>query len=871
MHSWIRSLLLAAAVCLAAPASASAWTLQIDDQTGLPQLNKGGGPGMNAQWAFWGANWAWADFTPVLRNTAPLQYTLEGRSGALDTRLNAQIQRTTPQQLSGSFTWEAASQRSPAIGGGWSVRFDLANHAAEMGEPELLPQNQGWVWGKPGGTRVEVRFEPALASIHFERGNRNEIRAFFYNGSVAAGRLSHTLTVKVSGSVAIVPNAAERFGGGSPASWPLDSTDWRSAPIDLSFLNAADKPAGKRGFVRADGERLVFGDGTTARFWGTNVNAWALFETPRDAVRQQARRLAALGFNLVRIHHHDAFWVQNNLFGDQRSLRETGQIHAEQFDKIGWWIKCLRDEGIHIWLDLHVHRAFKPGDNITAFHEINKPNEGGDPKGYGYVNPSIQAAMKRFAEAYVTRTNPHTGLAFKDDPAIVAMLITNENDITHHFGHAMLPDKNVPEHHKLFMAQAEAFAKASGLPRDRVWRTWEGGPPKLFLNDLERRVNADMAAHLRSLGVKVPLVTTSTWGGNSLSSLPALTAGEIIDVHAYAPQAQLEMSPLSAANLVHWLGAGQVLGRPMTVTEWNAEPFPTADRHTLPLYVGAVAAHQGWDALMHFAYTQSPVDGPGQPSNWHSFNDPSVQAPLAAAALMMRRGDVREATTRYVFDPGAALFNQALTPPNTPAIRTALERGRLSIAMPATPELPWLQRAPLPAGATVLRDPQQSVIEPGAQEIRSDTAELHRHWGKGIYRIDTPRTQAAMGWIGGETIKLADVELQLLTRNATVAVQSLDDAPIHQARQLLITLAARSVPQEGNRAPFRVEPVEGQILIRAPQGLRLFKRAGGAATADVPLPVSWQDGVYRITLERSLGASWLVMKGSAQNAEAIAR
>jgi hypothetical protein len=100
----------------------------------------------------------------------------------------------------------------------------------------------------------------------------------------------------------------------------------------------------------------------------------------------------------------------------------------------------------------------------------------------------------------------------------------------------------------------------------------------------------------------------------------------------------------------------------------------------------------------------------------------------------------------------------------------------------------------------------------------------------------------------------------LSTRNATVAVQSLDDAPVSQSHHLLITLAARSLPQEGKHAPFRVEPVEGRIQIRARQGLKLFKRATTASAADVPVPMSWKGGFYEVTLERGLGANWLVLK-----------
>ena len=33
--------------------------------------------------------------------------------------------------------------------------------------------------------------------------------------------------------------------------------------------------------------------------------------------------------------------------------------------------------------------------------------------------------------------------------------------------------------------------------------------------------------------MKSPIATTSTWGGNPLSSLPSLTDGDIIDAHSY--------------------------------------------------------------------------------------------------------------------------------------------------------------------------------------------------------------------------------------------------------------------------------------------------------------------------------------------------
>lgn len=842
-----------------ARALASGWLASVDERTGLPLLSHGGSQPVTSSFAFWGGNWAWADTRLGLEVAGPFRYVLKGQNKSQDFDLAADIRREDERRLAWHFRLDARSPRADVIGGGMVFKFDLAGSGAEMGEPVILPDNQGWRWGREGGRRIEMRFEPALASVYFERGNKAELRAFFFKGAIAPGRLEHTATLTVSGDVALGPTTSERFGLADAASWPADDLDWKVAPVDLSFLNEAERPAGKRGFVQTAGDRLAFADGTPARFWGTNLSAYALFGTPRDAVMLQARRLSALGFNLVRIHHHDSPWVNPNIFGDAKSVRDTRRLSADAQDRIDWWIKCLKDEGIYVWLDLHVQRAFRAGDAIFGFDEIRKGKDVADLKGYAYVNLSIQQAMKRFAEAYVTHVNPHTGLAYKDEPAVAAMLITNENDITHHFGNALLPDKKVPEHNRLYMAEAEAYARSHGLPKDKVWRSWEHGPSKLFLNDLERRFNAEMIAHLRGLGVKVPIATTSTWGLNPLSSLPALTAGEVIDAHAYGGAGQLEKNPLVAAGLVHWLAAGQVVGRPMTVTEWNAEPFPTPDRHALPLYVAGAASHQGWDALMQYAYSQERMGiSRMSASNWHAYNDPALLATLPAAALLYRRGDVREASTTYVFDPGPALFNRAVSPANAPALRTAAEKGRLLIAMPQTRELPWLERSPIPPNATVLRDPARPVIAPDAAEAASDTGELRRNWAKGVYTIDTPHSQAAMGWIGGETIVLADVQARVKTRSATVAVQSLDAAPIGQSRNLLISFSARALPKEGNKTPFHVEPVEGLLSIRAPKGLKLFKR--GVTQEMKEVPTSYKDGHYTIRLDDALRTNWLQLR-----------
>jgi hypothetical protein len=629
--------------------------------------------------------------------------------------------------------------------------------------------------------------------------------------------------------------------------------------VDLSFLNAPERPAGKHGFLRVENDQLVFQDGTVGRFWGTNLTSYALFGTSREGIKQQARRLSELGFNLVRIHHHDSPWVDPNIFGDQKSP-DTQSISSAMLEKLDWWIKCLKDQGIYVWLDLHVERNLKAGDRIDGFEEIANGKPFADLKGYNYVNPSIQQAMKRFNEAYVNRRNLYTGASYKDEPAIVAMLITNENDITDHFGNRLLPDKNVPKHSALYKSRADAFAAARGLPKDKTWRSWEHGPSRLFLNDLQQAFSADMIAHLRAQGVKVPIVPTNTWGENPLSALPALMTGDLIDVHSYGSIAELERNPLFVSNLIHWIAAARISGKPLSVTEWNLEPFPTPDRHTTALYVAGHGSLQGWNALMQYAYAQVPLDGAGAPSNWHAFNDPAFIATLPAAALLYRQGHVKPAGVTYAFAPGAeVLFNRPISPHNAVALRTAAEKGRLVVVMPQAKQLPWLQRTVIPGGAKIITDPKQSLLPADASEVSSDTGELRRNWEQGIFTVDSPRTQAAMGWIGGKTWRLGDVEIAASTRNATIAVQSLDDRPIRDSAQLLISLAARSVPKSAHELPFYSEPVEGQLIVKARKGLKLYKRVlPEGEMRQIAAP--YKEGRYVIGLDKSLDTHWLFLR-----------
>ena len=88
-----------------------------------------------------------------------------------------------------------------------------------------------------------------------------------------------------------------------------------------------------------------------------------------------------------------------------------------------------------------------------------------------------------------------------------------ENDLTYHFGNALLPDKNVPEHNAVYMSAASAFAGRFNLPNNKVWPAWTCRPSKIFLNDLEHKFDERLIQQLKRIDIKVPIATTNYWDG----------------------------------------------------------------------------------------------------------------------------------------------------------------------------------------------------------------------------------------------------------------------------------------------------------------------------------------------------------------------
>ena len=83
-----------------------------------------------------------------------------------------------------------------------------------------------------------------------------------------------------------------------------------------------------------------------------------------------------------------------------------------------------------------------PRDEVRSGRDdVNKNNR--EIKGFCYYNPDLLKLMREFQQSYLNHINGYTKLAYKDDPAVMGVLITNENDVSSHQGLLMLPGQTL--------------------------------------------------------------------------------------------------------------------------------------------------------------------------------------------------------------------------------------------------------------------------------------------------------------------------------------------------------------------------------------------------------------------------------------------
>lgn len=369
-----------------------------------------------------------------------------------------------------------------------------------------------------------------------------------------------------------------------------------------------------------------------------------------------------------------------------------------------------------------------------------------------------------------------------------------------------------------------------------------------FLNDLEMDFFTDMRDFIKgTLGAKAPVTGTIGYG---LAGIAVQARMDFVDAHAYWQHPRFPRRPWSRTDwyvpnrsmvdspeesTILRLSLGRVLGKPFTVTEYN-HPAPNEFRaEAIPL-IAAYGALQDWDAVFLYSYHHAVGEWDRRyiAQYFDIDSDPGkmVQMPVGAAVFRRRdvspaRGEVvirlsREeacsATARWGLNPVEGLRAAGYDPLTALRSRVALVFDRAAKGIEVEPPS-------APAEGPFLSDTGQL-----RWEVEPDRG--------GLFTIDTPRSKAVVGRLGGRTVRLDGLTVRMPetdTNFASLTFTAMDGEPLSRSSRILITAVGRventgmvwnpehtSVSDKWGTAPTIAEAVSARITLKTSlPGLRL--------------------------------------------------
>ena len=593
-------------------------------------------------------------------------------------------------------------------------------------------------------------------------------------------------------------------------------------PIDISFGFEDEKPAGKHGFLGIKGRKFVFEDGTEMKFWGTNFNGAGCF--PDHAYAEVlARRMAKLGINIIRFHQLDAEWHTPNIFRFTKGKRVTdAALDPESMDRLDYLIYCLKNEGIYVYLDMITYRKFRSDEGVENAHALG---DAGKP--VSVFSRRLIDLQKEFCRDIWLHENPYTKLAYRDDPVIILTEIANENELfSPHFHKTEYPEPYLSEFHALFNAwlaehgidrRAEDISVIDRCDRDLLE----------FKTELQVRYYTEMYAYMKEIGVRIPIAGTN-WQATPDNYRSQLVC-DFLDGHAYFYDWSWQEFQKKCTNKGVTQEAESYLklcaplthvNYPTYISEWDM-PWPNERRAESVIYSAAIGCFQGWSgfAIHTYSYTakldhlrmigeevSAPKIGntPYRQGVFCTWNDPAKFGLFYHAALITRRGDIKEGDVLYGMDvPDLCEWDYSI-------FGTNMERYKLATSIGGVDGLP-----PMP------EDPRESFA-------RSDTGELYRDWEKELGIIDSDMTKCAYGSLcrNGE-IRMKGVTVRCETDYAVIAMSSLTDAPITSSDNILLTTVGRAENTDAKfsgdlmldvgHAPVVIENIRAEIEIETDQ------------------------------------------------------
>jgi len=654
-------------------------------------------------------------------------------------------------------------------------------------------------------------------------------------------------------------------------------------PVDISFVFEDEKPAGKHGFVKADGDQFRFEDGTLARFWGVNFNGGANFPE-HDYAKKVAQRLAQAGCNIVRFHQLDAEWDTPNIYAytKGKKVKSSRVLDPVSMDHLDYLIYCLKEQGIYVYFDMMTYRRFKTEDGIECAHML-----GDSAKPFSITNRRMIELQKEFCDQIWNRYNPYTKMLYKDDPVFVMTEITNESDLFEMKGWIANLPNDFPYLKEMRLMFKEWLEK-KGIEYD--WENcnlWEKVHPIIdFAMDATMAYYQEMYDYMRSIGVKIPITGTNWVHGSHGNAIAAKNLDFIDSHHYYYDWRWGEVDKCCANEQINGyktvmanIGSMRVNNRPYFISEWDM-PWPNAYRAEGPIYYAAVSALQDWSGMTIHTYaygtgldkmdilgkevSSSTIGGiPYREGIFSTWNDPAKFGLFYHAALIVRRCDITPANKKI-----GAKYPETLEKVITTAYQGGLEKHRVA-SLIAGEEAVGCDEVISIADKIEWEDPNRIV---------SDNGQMWRDISKKVGGIDTPRTKVIYGKLAvgrnGRLAPVAGTEVDGMKVRAksdfgVIALSSLTNDPIEKSDNLLLSTIGRARNTDAvfdgdkmvefGRAPILSEVIEATITIRTEQpNLKIWGvNAEGFYVGKIP--TTYKDGELTFTIGDSFPAIYYVM------------
>jgi len=645
----------------------------------------------------------------------------------------------------------------------------------------------------------------------------------------------------------------------------------------MDFSSLLDAPAGKYGpVIIRDGKFVLAGaPDKRIKFYGANLAFTANFLS-KAVCEQLADRLAKMGYNSVRFHHFDALLTKS-------SGQNGVDLVQDKIDQLDYLFYCLKTRGIYLTIDLYTIRQLLKGE-IKEFPELAIGKD--QFKWLAFVNNEVIANWEDFSRKLLTHVNPYTGLAWKDDPALISISLINEDTI---FSVTGRNPAVVQVYDRLFNAWLQEKKLNSATAEEKT------ALKKRFLIEVYNRAYAGMEQFLRSLGVKQPLTDQNMWSTINMSLMRQHY--DYVDNHGYWDHPSFPVNPwrmpLAFSNksdigkfaaMPLYDSPSRLFGKPMMFTEFD---FVSSNQYRAEggLLMGAYSALQDWDGIYRFAYSHGEVSKPEAAYLFDVFSSPSSAVSEKMGVLCFLRGDVKRAEACFPTLIPENYQNLTAVPDNYPSAicRLGLIARIGTIIIPASSRdlrlpqgtaavngmektfnttslsVPYFSAWPaknmledmLKAG--VLK-PQEADLAKGI--FRSSTGELELNQPEGIFCVVTEHSEGAV-LPAGKALSGKVLKITGNTAYAAFFAAAMDGNPLPGSNRILLlhltdiqnsrakfSSGAMTLWLERGSLPHLLRKGEAKISLSGKfAGHKLYAvNLAGKRLAEVPL-VKTEDGI----------------------------